>query len=160
MYLLSGETPAVGAVAALLTGEGAAAPRVLRPAPAPPPEPAATPTPSAVALSPASFIRKARLVTGVTPEGDPESFYGTLPEGAERVGVYLDIVRAPEESEILLTWYRDGQELARRLLVVTGDRRTVSYLTPREEGGFPPGTYWLEITTNGTLAARLVFTNK
>lgn len=160
VYLLSGETAAVGAVAALLTGEDDAAPRVLRPAPAPPPEPAAAPTPSTVALSPASFIRKARLVTGVTPEGDPESFYGTLPEGAERVGVYLDIVRAPEESEILLTWYRDGQELARRLLVVTGDRRTVSYLTPREEGGFPPGTYWLEITTNGTLAARLVFTNR
>lgn len=127
------------------------------PTPEPEPEPT-TATPQPLEVPEDSFLRRPTLCTGVDDDGQPITFRGTLPEGAERVGVYLNFIDAPSDSELLLTWYRDGDVLTRRLLVVSGSRRTVNYIVPSRNGAFPSGTYWVEIAINDQLAGRLVFT--
>ncbi len=129
--------------------EPAAPPAPAAPAPAPPPDP--------IKLPDDSFIRQARLCTGVDERNRPETFYGRVPAGAQRVGLYLAIEDAPAGSELLLVWYRDGQVLNRRLLVLSGDRRTVNYIMSAGAGELPSGNYWVEILVDDEPIARLVF---
>ncbi|MEA3401089.1 MAG: hypothetical protein U9R79_07590 [Armatimonadota bacterium] len=121
-----------------------------------PPEPVVG-LPEAMPLQQGSFIQEAVLCTDVDRSGTPVEITEPLPTDTTRVGVFLDIQQAPANSQVLLEWFREGRTISRRLITVSGSKRTVNWVMP-SAGGFSPGSYWLEITADDTLVARLPFT--
>ncbi len=108
----------------------------------------------AIALPEDSFLSDAYLC--IDDDGtQPKRLSGALREGSDRVGVYLDIRDAPEESVLALELSRDGTPLGRRLLGVRGNRRTVLYFRP--DGGFRAGTWELEISVDDRHLGSLSF---
>ena len=111
-------------------------------------------TPEPLKLAKEGYLREAYLSTGV--QGDsPVKLEGALPEGTERLGVYLEIKDAPRGSVLAMELVRGGHSLGRRLLGVNGDRRTVSYFVL--SSGYKPGQYWLEISEDDRLVTRILF---
>ncbi|MGC9318648.1 MAG: hypothetical protein ACP5KN_11525 [Armatimonadota bacterium] len=154
--------PDSAAPASAASGGEPGAGRAQPPAPAsaedeqPPSEPA-TEALEALPLQEGSFLREAVLCTDVDRSGRPVEIAGPLPADTVKVGVLLDIDQAPANSELLLEWVREGRTISRRLITVSGSRQTVNWVMPRS-GGLSSGSYWLEITADDTLVARLPFT--
>lgn len=169
-YLLQGEGRALTEVARLVASDAAtetpsAGLAALLPAITAgdqPPEdrtterPAAEHAPLPEAVSPPrdSYLSTLYLCTGVDGSR-PVRLEEALPEGADRLGVYLDIRDAPPGTVLELELWHEEFSLGRRLLSVSGDRRTITYFMP--ETGFSAGSWWLEVSSDDGLLARLLF---
>ncbi len=115
---------------------------------------ASSEAPEAVPLSDSGPLTKTYLCTGVA-DGRPVELEGTLPEGTERLGVYIEVQDAPPGTVLEMELFSDGFSLGRRMMSATGDRRTVVYFAPT--GGFGEGTHWLEVSADDDLLARTIF---
>ncbi len=110
--------------------------------------------PEAVSPDGSSFLRRSYLCTGAEGE-QPVELKGPLAAGSDRLGVYLEIRDAPRSSMLEMELLREGFSCGRRMMGVSGDRRTVAYFAPSR--GFSPGQYWLEIKANDELVSRMLF---
>lgn len=115
------------------------------------------PLPEAVSPPRGSYLSTSYLCTGA--EGSrPLKLEGALPEGAERLGVYIDVRSAPANTVLRMELWREGTSLGHRLVSVNGDRRAITYFML--DSGFSTGRWWIEVTADDQLLARLPFTVK
>lgn len=108
-------------------------------------------------LSEDSAIRKAVICLGFDERSQLTGAQETFPAGTEKVALYLEIEGARPNSEIQGTWYRQNQIIGRQLLIVSGDRKSISYVYAGDRTALWPGPYVVELRENGTLVARLTF---
>lgn len=104
-----------------------------------------------------SAVRQATVCQGVDEEGALVGCLEIFPAGTEKVSLYLEIVGARPNSEVQVTWYLDGKIIGRELVLVSGDRRLLSYLYAQGRQDLWAGAYAVELRENGALVGRLVF---
>lgn len=133
---------------------------------APGPGPAGTTTPAqpqpAHELAPmellaTSAVKKAIICLGVNDVGELFGVQDVFPADTEKIALYLEFEGAPANSEIQFSYYHDGKLIARQLLIVSGDRRTISYFFASNNPTLWPGHYAIEIRENGKLVGRRLF---
>lgn len=134
------------------TTAGTAAAETLPTAPEPQPEPL-----DPVPLAADSAVRRAVVCQGVDEQGELAGCLEIFPAGTEKVSLYLEIVGARPNSEVQVTWYLDGKIIGRELVLVSGDRRLLSYLYAQGRQDLWAGAYAVELRENGALVGRLVF---
>lgn len=120
----------------------------------------ATPEPAPLEPMPLladSAVRQATVCQGVDEEGALVGCLEIFPAGTEKVSLYLEIVGARPNSEVQVTWYLDGKIIGRELVLVSGDRRLLSYLYAQGRQDLWAGAYAVELRENGALVGRLVF---
>lgn len=114
-------------------------------------------SPASMPLAEDSAVRRALVCQGVDEDGELVGCTDSFPAGTEKVMLYLEMVGARPNTEIQVTWYHDDDIIGRELLLVSGDRRSLSYLYARGRATLWSGSYAAEISENGRLVGRLVF---
>ncbi|MGC9318853.1 MAG: hypothetical protein ACP5KN_12550 [Armatimonadota bacterium] len=108
-------------------------------------------------LSRDSAIKRAVICLGFDERSQLTGVQKTFPAGTEKIALYLQIEGAHPNSEIQSTWYHEDEIIGRHLLIVSGDRKTISYVYARDRTALWPGSYAVELRENDTLVARLTF---
>ena len=121
------------------------------------PPPPAPHTP-ATTPSPDSVVKQAVLCEGVDEHNVPQGVSNNFPAGTEKVGLYLAIQDAPANTEITVEWSRGDRLLRRRLMVVAGNEKFLTYAYAALQQSMQAGNYVVEIKEDGRLVARLPFT--
>jgi len=112
----------------------------------------------AISLVESSVVKEAVLCEGVDENNQPEGVTNTFPPGTAKLGLYLRIVDAPANTELMLKWYRGQRLLDRRMVLVAGDRQLITYIYAASTESLRAGGYTVEILENGDLVARMPFT--
>jgi len=112
----------------------------------------------AISLVESSVVKEAVLCKGVDENNQPKGVTSTFPPGTAKLGLYLRIVDAPANTELMLKWYRGQRLLDRRMVLVAGDRQLITYIYAASMESLRSGSYTVEILENGDLVARMLFT--
>ncbi len=104
-----------------------------------------------------SVLEQAIICTGLSDRGKPLNVKDVYPTETEKLALYLQIGDAPPNTELELKWQRDGKVIARSLLLVAGDKKSLSYLYSKNRETLWAGEYAVEIEEDDRLVARLVF---
>ncbi len=114
--------------------------------------------PQPMPLAANSVVKEAVLCQGVDEKNNPEGIANTFPADTVKIGLYLRITNAPANTEITLEWSRGERLLQRRLLLVSGSKRLITYIYAARAEHLRAGSYAVEIKENDRLVARLPFT--
>ena len=112
----------------------------------------------AISLAESSVVKEVVLCEGVDENNQPEGVTNTFPPGTAKLGLYLRIVDAPANTELMLKWYRGQRLLQRRMVLVGGNRQLINYIYAVRTESLRAGGYMVEILQNGDLVARMLFT--
>jgi len=113
--------------------------------------------PEAVALAEDSAIRQAVICRGFDERSRLRGVQDVFPADTEKVALFLDIQGARPNSEIQITFVHEGRILGRQVLLLSGDKKNLSYLYAGGRDTLWPGAYAAEVEENGRLVARLLF---
>ncbi len=108
-------------------------------------------------LAPDSAIKQAVVCLGFDERSRLVGRQETYPAGTEKVALYLEMVDARPNSEIQVTWYLEDRIIGRHVLIVSGDKKNLSYLYAAGRDSLWVGSYAAEIRENGRLVGRLTF---
>jgi len=147
------ETPPAGGQTQQPGEAGTTQPPAGQTLPETPPQPQNPPLP----LVADSVIKEAMLCEGVDERNKPVGVGDQFGPQAKKVGLFLAFEAAPANTEIALEWYRDGEFIFRKILLVAGDQRVVTSLYSKRSPYLQAGNYALEILENDRLVARLPF---
>ncbi len=125
---------------------------------APPPAEVPDTGKPAVALSPDSVVKQAVVCERIGEESVPEGVRERFPAGTEKVGLFLEIEDAPPNTELSFRWYHGDTLLRRQIIIISGDKKTITYIYAADQEHLWPGRYAIEIVEKGNLIARLIFT--
>ena len=114
--------------------------------------------PQPMPLAANSVVKEAVLCQGVDEDNKPEGITNTFPADTVKVGLYLRMTDAPANTEITLEWSREERLLQRRILLVSGSRRLITYIYAARAAHLRAGSYAVEIKEDNRLVARLLFT--
>ncbi|MCK4323091.1 MAG: hypothetical protein KAW89_01075 [Armatimonadetes bacterium] len=113
---------------------------------------------AAISLAESSVVKEAVLCEGVDENNQPKGVTNCFPPGTAKLGLYLRIVDAPANTELILKWYRGQRLLDRRMVLVAGDRQLINCIYAARTESLRAGGYTVEISENGDLVARMPFT--
>ncbi len=113
--------------------------------------------PPPMPLAANSVVKEAVLCQGVDEDNKPEGITNTFPADTVKIGLYLRMTNAPGNTEITLEWSRGERLLQRRLLLVSGSRRLITYIYAARAAHLRAGSYAVEIKEDDRLVARLPF---
>jgi hypothetical protein len=110
-----------------------------------------------MALDPDSSVKQAIICLGFDDRSALRGVQDSFPSGTEKVALYMEIEGAPPNSEIQMTWQRDGRIIGRQLLLVSGDKKNLAYLYAGGRDTLWDGSYAVDIKENERLVGRVTF---
>lgn len=109
-------------------------------------------------LAPDGSVKKAVVCLGFDDRSGLRGVQDVFPAGTEKVALYMEIEDARPNSEIEMTWQRDGHIIGRQLLLVSGSKKNLGYLYARNRPTLWEGHYAVDIEENDRLIGRVTFT--
>lgn len=110
-----------------------------------------------IPLAEDSSIRRAVICLGFDDRSGLRGVQDVFPSGTEKVALYMEMVDARPNTEIQMTWRRDGNIIARQLLLVSGDKKNIGYLYAAGQEHLWDGHYAVDIRENGRDVGRVTF---
>ncbi|MFP4249933.1 MAG: family 16 glycoside hydrolase [Armatimonadota bacterium] len=110
-----------------------------------------------MALDPDSSVKQAIICLGFDDRSALRGVQDRFPSGTEKVALYMEIEGASPNSEIQMTWQRDGRIIGRQLLLVSGDRKNLAYLYATGRDTLWDGHYAVDLKENDRLVGRVTF---
>lgn len=104
-----------------------------------------------------SAIKQAVICLGFDERSRLRGVQEVFPANTEKVALFLAIEDARPNSEIQITWYHEDKIIGRNLLIVSGDKKNISYIYAAGRQWLWPGAYAVELRENGRLVGRLIF---
>ncbi len=111
----------------------------------------------AMPLAEDSAVKQAIVCLGFDDRSALRGVQERFPSGTEKVALYMQIEGASPNSEIQMTWQRDGRIIGRQLLLVSGDKKNLAYLYASGRDTLWDGNYAVDIKENGRLVGRVTF---
>ena len=109
-------------------------------------------------LQASSCVKKAITCLGLDERQGLRGVAELFPTGTEKVALYVEIRAAKPNTEIELTWQRDGEIVGRQILLASGTQKSMSYLFAKDHPSLRDGYYAVDIEETDTLVGRVVFT--
>ncbi len=110
-----------------------------------------------IPLAKDSAIKQAVICLGFDERSRLRGVQEVFPADTEKVALFLAIEDARPNAEIQITWYHEGKIIGRNLLIVSGDKKSISYIYAAGRRWLWPGAYAVELRENGRLVGRLIF---
>ncbi len=124
-------------------------------------QPATPETPATTGSLPATLadrvIRRAAICEGADADNLP-LLRTDFPVGTDKVGIYMEWVNGPANTQVRVQWYCNGQALHDTRIVAEGTRKIITYLRHGiRDNALPPGHYQAAIFRDDKPVTTLTF---